>query len=96
MTVQSTLLFSTLFALVSASIYAYVGWRLSKRVIASSEATGLAVFYSMVVWSGSHHPDRWSSKSVWRLRSDHSPLFFTATYINLLVICSRCGVSSIT
>ncbi len=38
MTIQPTLLFSTLFAVSSASIYGYVGWRLSKRVISSSDA----------------------------------------------------------
>src|SRR5687768_14365389 len=31
MTIQDTLIFSALFALLAAGIYAYIGWRLSKR-----------------------------------------------------------------
>ena len=48
MTIQSTLLFSALFALLAASIYAYVGWRLSKRVIPSSRAR--LAWGSFTVW----------------------------------------------
>jgi hypothetical protein len=88
MSTQFTLLFSTLFALVAASIYAYVGWRLSKRVVASSEAK--LAWQSFTVW--------WYSLATTTLIGGLLnlfgafgltilPLFITATYINLLVIC---------
>ena len=48
MTNQPTLLFSTLFAVVSAGIYGYVGWRLGKRVISSSE--GRLAWGSFTIW----------------------------------------------
>jgi hypothetical protein len=47
-TIQSTLIFSTLFAWISASIYVYIGWRLSKRVISSTEAK--LAWWSFTVW----------------------------------------------
>jgi len=51
MTTQSTLLFSALFAMVAAGIYTYVGWRLGKRVVPSSEAR-LAWVAFTVWWYG--------------------------------------------
>jgi hypothetical protein len=88
MTIQSTLLFSAIFALVAASIYAYVGWRLSKRLISSSEAR--LAWGSFTVW--------WYGLAITTLIGGFQnlfgalgltilPLFVTATYINLLVIC---------
>lgn len=88
MTLQSTLLFNTLFAVTSASIYAYVGWRLSKRVISSSEAR--LAWGSFTVW--------WYGLAAITLIGGFLslfgafgltslPLFVTATYINILVIC---------
>jgi len=88
MTVQTTLLLSTLFALVAASIYAYVGWRLSRRVVSSSEAK--LAWQSFTVW--------WYSLAATTLIGGLLnlfgafgvtilPLFVTATYINLLVLC---------
>jgi hypothetical protein len=88
MTIQTTLLLSTLFALVAASIYAYVGWRLSRRVVASSEAK--LAWQSFTVW--------WYSLAATTLISGLLnlfgafgltilPLFVAATYMNLLVIC---------
>ena len=38
MTIQTTLILSALFALLAASLYAYIGWRLGKRVVAASGA----------------------------------------------------------
>lgn len=88
MTIQPTLLFSTFFAMASASIYGYIGWRLSQRVISSAEA-GLA-WASFTVW--------WYGLATTTLISGLQnlfgaiglaslPLFVTATYLNLLVIC---------
>jgi hypothetical protein len=94
MTIQSTLLFSALFALVAASIYAYIGWRLSKRVISSSEAR--LAWQSFTVW--------WYGLAITTLVGGFLnlfgalgltilPLFVTATYINILVICiALCGL----
>jgi hypothetical protein len=88
MTIQSTLLFSAFFALVAASMYAYVGWRLSKRLISSSEAR--LAWRSFTVW--------WYGLAITTLIGGFLnlfgafgltslPLFVTATYINILVIC---------
>lgn len=88
MTIQSTLLFSALFALVSASTYAYVGWRLSKRVIASAEAK--LAWQSFTVW--------WYGLAAITLIGGVQnllgafgltifPVFVAAAYINSLVIC---------
>jgi hypothetical protein len=88
MTIQSTLLFSALFALVSASMYSYVGWRLSKRLVSSSEAR--LAWRSFTVW--------WYGLAITTLIGGFLnlfgalgltilPLFVTATYINILVIC---------
>ena len=88
MTIQSTLLFSTLFALVAASLYAYVGWRLSRRPVSSSEAR--LAWQSFTVW--------WYGLAATTLIGGFLnlfgalgltilSLFVTATYINILVIC---------
>ena len=88
MTIQSTLLLSTLFAVAAASIYAYVGWRLSRRVVASLQAR--IAWQSFTVW--------WYGLAVTTLIGGLLnllgalgltilPLFVSATYINLLVIC---------
>jgi len=88
MTNQPTLLFSALFAVTAASIYSYVGWRLSKRVISSSEAR--LAWGSFTIW--------WYGIAATTLIGGFLslfgafdltslPLFVTATYINILVIC---------
>lgn len=88
MTIQATLLFSALFALLAASIYAYVGWRLSKRIVSSSE--GRIAWQSFTVW--------WYGLAAATLIGGlldlcgafgltNLPLFVTATYINLQVSC---------
>jgi hypothetical protein len=87
-TIHSTLIFSALFALLSASIYAYVGWRLSKRLISSSESR--LAWQSFTIW--------WYGLAITTLIGGLLnlfgalgltilPLFVTATYINLLIIC---------
>jgi hypothetical protein len=88
MTIQSTLLFSALVALTAASIYAYVGWQLSQRIVASPQAK-LAWGAFTVWWYGVAATtliggllDLFGALGLTLL-----PLFVTATYINLLVIC---------
>lgn len=88
MTIQSTLIFSTLFALISASLYAYIGWRLSKRLISSSDSR--LAWQSFTVW--------WYALAVTTLISGFQnlfgvigltslSLFVTAAYINILPAC---------
>ena len=88
MTIQSTLITSALFALLSASIYAYVGWRLNKRIVSSSE--GQIAWNLLIVW--------WYGLAVTTLIGGllhlfgalgltNLPLFVTATYINIQVSC---------
>ena len=88
MTIQPTLLFSALFGLLAAGIYMYVGWRLSKRVISSSRAQ--LAWGSFTVW--------WYGLAAITLIGaflslfgavgiTSLPLFVTANYINLLIIC---------
>ena len=88
MTIQSTLLFSTLFALVSAGIYGYVGWRLGKRVVPSSDAR--LAWVSFTVW--------WYGLAIVTLLGGlqnlfgalgvtNLPLFVTAAHLNIQIIC---------
>ena len=88
MTIQSTLLFSALFAVTAASIYSYVGWRLSKRIISSSEAR--LAWGSFTVW--------WYGLAATTLIGGFLnlfgavgltslPLFVIATFLNILVTC---------
>lgn len=93
-TIQSTLLLSALFALVTASLYSYVGWRLSKRMISSSEAR--LAWRSFTVW--------WYGLAATTLIGGFLnlfgalgltilPLFVTANYINILVTSiALCGL----
>src|SRR5262245_28553154 len=94
MTVQPTLLFSMFFAVSAACIYGYVGWRLSKRLISSSE--GRLAWWSFTVW--------WYGLAITTLIGallnlfgalslTSLPLFVTATYINILPACiALCGL----
>jgi len=88
MTNQPTLLFSAVFALVSAGLYGYLGWRLGKRVISSSE--GRLAWWSFTVW--------WYGLAVTTLIGGFQnlfsafgltslSLFVTAAYINVLAAC---------
>jgi hypothetical protein len=88
MTDRSTLLFSAFFALAAAGIYSYVGWRLSKRVIASADAR--LAWWSLTIW--------WYGLAVTTLIGGFQnllgvvgltnlPLFVSATYINILPAC---------
>jgi hypothetical protein len=88
MTIQFTLLSSTLFSLVSAGVYGYVAWRLSKRVVSSSEAR--IAWQSFTIW--------WYGLAATTLTGGFLnmlgvfgltslPLFVTATYVNMLAIC---------
>src|SRR5688572_2218773 len=88
MTNQSTLLFSTFFALISGGIYAYVGWRLGKRVISSSD--GRLAWGAFTLW--------WYGLAVTTLIGSFQnlfgamgltnlSLFVTATYVNIFPAC---------
>lgn len=88
MTSQPTLLFSALFAMTAASIYGYVGWRLSKRVISSAEAR--LAWWAFTVW--------WYGLAITTLIGGFQnlfgvvgltslSLFVTAAYINILPAC---------
>lgn len=88
MTIQSTLLLGSLFALLAAGIYGYVGWRLSKRVVSSPDARD--AWRSFTFW--------WYGLATSTLINGllnlfgalgvaYLPLFLTATYVNILVIC---------
>jgi hypothetical protein len=85
---QPTLLFSALFAVISASIYSYVGWRLSKRTISSSEAR-LAWGLFAVWWYGLATTTLIGGllNLFGAVGLTNLPLFVTATYLNILVIC---------
>jgi hypothetical protein len=88
MTNQSTLLLSTLFALVSSGVYCYIAWRLSKRVVSSSEAR-LAWRSFTVWWYGlaATTLTRGFLNMLGALGIMSLPLFVTMTYINMLAIC---------
>jgi|SRR5688572_284815 len=88
MTIQSSLLFSALFALAAAGIYAYVGWRLGKRVVPSSDAR--LAWVSFTVW--------WYGLAIVTLLRGLQnlfgavgltdlPLFLTASQLNVQVTC---------
>jgi hypothetical protein len=88
MTIQSTLLFSALFALAAAGIYAYVGWRLGKRVIPSSDAR-LAWVSFTVWWYGLAAATliRGLLNLFGAMGLTDLPIFVTATYLNIQVTC---------
>jgi hypothetical protein len=88
MSIQFTLLLSALFALAAAGIYAYVGWRLGKRVIPSSDAK--LAWVSFTVW--------WYGLAIITLLSGLQnlfgalgltdlPLFVTAAHLNIQITC---------
>ena len=88
MTIRSTLLFSALFAVTAASIYSYVGWRLSKRIISSSEAR-LAWGSFTVWWYGLAATTliRGLLNLFGAVGLTSLPLFVIATFLNILVTC---------
>lgn len=88
MTNQPTLLSSALFALTAAGIYSYIGWRLSQRVVPSSDAR-LAWSLFSVWWYGLATTTliTGSLSLLAALGVSSLPLFVTATYVNILVIC---------
>jgi hypothetical protein len=92
MTIQTTLILSALFALLAASLYAYIGWRLGKRVVATSGAR--LAWQSFTLWwyglaaitlIGGFQ----SLLGAWGLTI--LPVFVTAAYVNILVICIALG-----
>ena len=88
MTIQSTLVFSALFALAATSLYAFIGWRLSKRVVSSPE--GRVAWGCFTLWWYGLALTTWIGgllDLLGALGLTDLPLFLTATYFNILVIC---------
>ena len=88
MTIQSTLLLSVVFALIAASIYAYAGWRLNKRVISASESRLAWQFFTMW-WYGLAASTLIGGllNLMGALGLTNLALYVTATYMNLLISC---------
>ena len=89
MTVQSTLFLGSLFALVAAGIYEFVGWRLSKRVVPSADARQAWRLFTLW-WNGLAASTliNGTLSLFGAIGLTDLPLFLTATYVNLLVICA--------
>ncbi len=88
MTIQTTLILSAVFAVMGASIYAYIGWRLSKRVISSPESR--VAWQLFTVW--------WYALAATNLiggllnlmgalGQTNLALFVTANYVSLQLSC---------
>lgn len=88
MTIQSTLLLSAIFAMIVAGIYAYVGWRLSRRVIPSSESRVAWGFFTLW-WYGLAATTLITSllHLLGSLGWTNLPLFVTANYVSLQLTC---------
>lgn len=88
MTIRSTILIGAFFSLLAAGIYALVGWRLSKRGVPSADAR--QAWRAFALW--------WYGLAATTLVNGLQglfgalgmtdlPIFVTATYVNILVIC---------
>ena len=88
MTIQATLLLGALFALLAAGIYSYIGWRLGKRVVSSSDARQAWQLFTLW-WYGLAASTLINGllSLFGALGLDDLPLFLTATYVNILVLC---------
>lgn len=88
MTIQSTLILSATFASIAASIYAYIGWRLSKRVVSSAESRVAWGFFT-VWWYGLAATTSIDGllNLLAALGLKDLPLFVTANYVSLLLSC---------
>ena len=88
MTIQSTLIYSAIFAFIGASIYAYVGLRLSRRVISSSESRVAWQFFT-VWWYGLAATTLIGGLQnlLGALGLTDLALFVTANYVSLLLSC---------
>jgi hypothetical protein len=88
MTIQSTLILSAAFALIAAGIYVYIGWRLSKRVVPSSESKVAWQFFT--VWWYALAANTLISallNLLGALGQTNLALFVTANYVNLQLSC---------
>jgi hypothetical protein len=88
MTIQITLIASTIFALIGAGTYMYIGWWLSKRVVSNSEAR--LAWQAFTTW--------WFALAstallgaiqnlLGALNMTDLSLFITMSYVNLLISC---------
>jgi hypothetical protein len=88
MTIQFTLLISTLLSLIAAGTYVYIGWWLSKRVISSVEAR--LAWQSFTIWwyaLAATTAIRSFQNLLGALNLADLTLFTTANYVNILVLC---------
>jgi hypothetical protein len=85
--VTTTLALSALFAFAAASLYAYVGWRLSRRRVSAEARTASLLF--TVWWYGLAGTTVLSGIQALAasLGSLDLPLAITSTYVSLLLIC---------
>jgi hypothetical protein len=88
MTIQSTLFIGSLFSLLASGIYGYIGWRLSKRVVPSPEARQAWQFFALW-WYGLAASTLINGllSLFGALGVTNLPLFLTATYVNIPVLC---------
>jgi hypothetical protein len=88
MATQATLTVSVLFALIAAGIYAYVGWRLSRRVIPAADSR-LAWRFFTVWWYGLAASALIGGllNLLGALQTTNLALFVTVTYFNLQISC---------
>jgi hypothetical protein len=88
MTIQSTLILSTIFAVIAASIYTFVGWHLSRRVISLSESRVAWQFFT-VWWYGLAATTLISGllNLLGALGQTNLALFVTANYVSLQLSC---------
>jgi hypothetical protein len=87
-TVQPTLLFSAAFSAASALIYSYIGWRLSRREVASTQARLAWIFFT-IWWHGLAASTLISGmlSLFGALDLTSLPLFITANHVSVLVSC---------
>lgn len=85
---QPTLLLSGLFGCVAAGIYAYVGWRLGQRIIASADGR-LAWGLLRVWWFGLAGTTLITAllSLLGAVQLTSLPVFVGLTFVNLLLIC---------
>ena len=88
MTIQATLTVSVIFAFLAASIYAYTGWRLSRRAISASESR-LAWQFFTLWWYGLAASTLINGllNLLGALGVTDLALYVTGTYLNLQVSC---------
>jgi hypothetical protein len=88
MTDQPTLILGTVFSVIAAGIYGYIGWRLGRRFVPSSDSR-LARSAFTVWWYGLAVTTSIGGflNLLGAVGLTSLPIFLTASYVNILVIC---------